>query len=119
MLPRSAKCPIRGRDSEVSVGDAFLHGRLVWHALYLCPHCEAPVEEDGFGPAPDEFRRAILAQAGEWRLVVPEPGARAVRVVKVLRQALGLSLADAGALRKCLPGSVATGTRAEMERLQW
>jgi hypothetical protein len=74
-------------------------------------------ETGGRWARPDEVRIAVLQQEGEWALVLAEPGTRATIALKLLRQALNLSLGEVGELRKRLPGTVVTGTRAEMERL--
>lgn len=105
------------RDAVVYVGQSINDGGLVWYASYCCPHCGFQLEEDGFDSPPDEIRRAILADEGEWTLIVHETGSRAILALKVLRKALNLSLDDIAKLRKLIPGSASNGTRVEMERL--
>src|SRR5581483_8993450 len=89
----------------------------VWYASYCCPSCGAQVEEDGRGTPPVEVRQALLHQEGKWGLHLDEPGGQGTLALKFLRQVLGLTVAEVGELRARLPGAVATGTRAEMERL--
>jgi hypothetical protein len=113
-----ARCGTCGAPVEVHVGQTLADAQLRWHRSYACGACGARVEEDDVGPAPEEVRRAVLACGGVWRLLLDATGARAARALKVLRAALGLSVADAAALRRCIPGAVATGTRAEMEQLR-
>jgi hypothetical protein len=68
---------------------------------------------------PDDIRLTILQQEGEWTLILDrEESNRSTTVaLKLLRQALNLPLSEVGKLRRLLPGPVATGTRAEMDRL--
>jgi hypothetical protein len=111
------RCRSCGSEIDVTVGQAVYDGGLVWHKGYSCPYCGDKTEEDGRGPAPEEVRCAVLQQEGEWALVLAEAGTRATTALKLLRQALNLSLGEVGELRRHLPGTVVTGTRAEMERL--
>lgn len=111
-------CEHCGRDLVVNVGQSIFDERLVWYASYCCSHCGLQVEEDGWDSPPDEIRRAILADKGEWTLMVHETGKRGILVLKILRKALNLSLDDVAKLRKFIPGCVSNGTRVEMEWLQ-
>lgn len=109
-------CEHCGRDAVVNASQSIFNERLVWHTSYSCPHCGFQLEEDGFDSPPDEIRRAILADEGEWTLIVHETSSRVILALKVLRKALNLSLDDVAKLRNLIPGSVSNGTRAEMER---
>ena len=111
------RCRSCSSEIDVSVGQAVYDGGLVWHKGYSCPYCGSKMEEDEQGPTPNDVRCAILQQDGEWALVMEEAGSRTTTALKLLRQALNLTLGEIGALRKRLPGAVLTGTRAEMERL--
>jgi hypothetical protein len=111
-------CSHCGRDLVVNVGQSIFDERLVWYASYCCSHCGLQVEEDGLDSPPDEIRRAILADKGEWTLIVHETGDRGILVLKILRIALNLSLDDVAKLRQLIPGCVSNGTRVEMEWLQ-
>src|SRR5437868_6619833 len=86
------RCPTCGVETDVAVGQAIDGGDLVWHKGYTCPSCGDAREEDGRGQAPGDIRRAILQQDGEWTLVIEEAGTRATTALKLLRQALDLSL---------------------------
>jgi hypothetical protein len=94
------------------------HNRLVWNGGYHCTHCNNEAEIDGFGHPPDEVRRVILAEEGAWELAIYEPNGRVMQAVKVLRQALALSLKESARLRDRIPGVVITGTYGEMEFLK-
>ena len=102
---------------DVTVGQAVCDHELVWHKGYTCPNCGGSTEEDGRGPTPDEVRCAIIQQEGEWALELAETGILVTMALKMLRQALNLSLSEVGELRTRLPGVVVTGTRTEVDRL--
>lgn len=111
------QCSSCGREIDIGVGQALVGNRLVWNRAYSCSFCKTQVEEDGHGNPPDYIRHAILQQEGEWTLILIDEGTRASTVLRVLRQALNLSLGEVGELRKHFPGPVMTGTKVEMERL--
>jgi hypothetical protein len=111
------RCRTCTAETDVVVGQAIYDGELVWHRGYRCTYCGVQIEEDGRGSAPDDVRRAILQQEGEWALTLEEPGRRATTALKLLRQALSLSLGEVEELRKLIPGTVVSGTKTEMERL--
>lgn len=84
----------------------------------MCLHCPACGQEytaDGLAPAPDAFRRLILAEEGEWAL-----GATtrlSIALLKAVRDTLSLSLGEAQELKQRMPGELRRGTRYEMEQL--
>ncbi|WP_333208095.1 hypothetical protein [Microcoleus sp. S36b_A2] len=67
---------------------------------------------------PNEMREEILAKEGTWNLIVLEKEQRATVVIKILREAMSLSLAEAMKLKKKMPGSVFIGTQSEADRLK-
>lgn len=93
--------------------------RLVWHRAYSCSNCGNQIEEDGYDLPPDEIREAILAQEGTWSLNIRDTDSYCANVViKILREALKLSLFDAIKLKKKIPGKVIEGTKVEVNRLK-
>jgi large subunit ribosomal protein L7/L12 len=92
--------------------------RLTWYKSYSCPYCGSQIEEDGNDTTPDEIQKAILEQEGTWVLDIEETGERAILVVKILREALNLSLHDAIKIKKNMPGKAIEGTKTEMNRLK-
>lgn len=112
------RCQFCSSEIDVSVGQSVYDGKLVWHKGYSCPICGGKAEEDGRGSAPYDIRSAILQRDGEWALRMDDAGSGITTGLKLLRQALNLSLREIAVLRKRLPGDVVTGTRAEMERLK-
>lgn len=108
-------CSTCGSPVRVAVGERVVQQKIVWFRSYRCPACGNRIEEDDHGLPPEEIRKAILEQEGEWSLVVEASGDPAV--LKVLRHSLQLSMADVAKLRKRMPNQVFQGTRAEVERL--
>ncbi len=115
----SRKCQSCERQITASVGQETIDGRILWYESYSCPYCGYRLEVDGKDDTPDDIREAILAEEGEWALDVLETGPQAILALKVLRDALGLSLNEAKEVKDKMPGIVAVGTQAEMERLRY
>jgi hypothetical protein len=112
------RCFDCGAAVTVRVGQVADRGRLRWWASRSCPECGKALELDGGGDIPEEARRAILEEQGTWALTVSEEGTNVIRVMKVLREALALPLAEVRLLRQRIPDEVITGTAAEVERLR-
>lgn len=112
-------CPECGAVCVVGIGQTTLGGRLYWSVGYRCESCGLMMEQDGADELPAGYREEVLRQDGEWALEVgsAEPRIK-VEVVRVLRESLGLSLADTKAYFGRIPGQVMTGTRAEMMYLK-
>jgi hypothetical protein len=106
-------CQVCGSAVVVVVGQYADRGRLRWHRGYSCGKCGNKIAEDGIGMPPGVIRRAVLAQEGQWMLVVHELRNRA-RALSSLRQALRLTIPEIGKLAGQLPGPAATGTKAEV-----
>lgn len=112
----TSKCDECGADTEAHVGQRHQSDRLTWSLSIDCQTCGARVEGDGVD-APDDVRAAILTQEGRWALDVEiGDGSDKWKVAAALRSILGLTMAQTSTLKALLPGQVATGTRAEMER---
>lgn len=73
---------------------------------------------DDTGFPPDEVRSFILRAEGEWHLLIEESQLNKVAAMKILRQALGISLTETQRLLKCFPDSSIKGTQTEMEWLK-
>jgi DNA-directed RNA polymerase subunit RPC12/RpoP len=117
MAKLEVRCDHCGKDILMDVNQTMAYGdQLVWNGSYLCSYCGSQIEVDGGEDIPEDVRNAILAQQGEWALNVTETS-RIVPILKVLREALHLSLGMIAQCKERMPGIVATGTRAEMERL--
>ncbi|NOK22648.1 hypothetical protein [Corallococcus carmarthensis] len=110
-------CGDCGRPVDLYGGQSAVGGLRYW-ASYQCEHCGGRREMDGIGMPPESFRRAFLQEQGTWGLEVRAPGALALQALKLLRETLGLSLAEVGVLKARMPGVVREGTRVEMEWLK-
>jgi large subunit ribosomal protein L7/L12 len=100
------------------VGQLVTNGRLVWYSSYKCPFCGACIEADDEGLLPEEIKKVFIETEGLWNLVIKENEAKKAKIISIIRQALNLSLIEAGQLAKHIPGTIMHGTRAEMEWLQ-
>lgn len=109
-------CPDCGEVGEKHIGQRPTRERVTWSGSFACAKCDAAYDEDGWDDLPPGWREAILAQGGEWELRIQPAQTRTV--LKVLRAALGLTLAETGQLKARLPGAPCVGTQAEMEHLR-
>lgn len=93
-------------------------GRLWWGTEGACQNCPVTwCEQDSGGATPEETRQALLTEHGPARLRLTEPEASRVTVLRVLREAGGLSLAQAQARAAELRTAGLVGTLVEMEFL--
>jgi hypothetical protein len=110
-VKRTVACDRCGQPATQAFGE----GGRGWYESFDCPSCGQAYEADGFAPAPEEFRREIIAHEGEWALEVT--ASPTTTLLKALRKALSLSLGEAKELKRRMPGELRRGTRYEMETL--
>jgi hypothetical protein len=110
-VQRTVACDRCGKPASQAFGE----GGRGWYESFQCPSCGEAYEADGFTPAPEEFRRIIIAEEGEWALEATAPPSLAL--LKTLREEFSLSLAEAQELKRRMPGELRRGTRYEMEKL--
>lgn len=110
-IQRTVACDRCGRPATQAFGE---RGRG-WFESFHCPSCGDAYEADGGSPTPEEFRRAIIAEDGEW--AIEATAALSLALLKALRQVFALSLAEAQELKRRMPGELRRGTRYEMENL--
>ena len=111
MITRTVNCDRCGQPATQSFGEV---GRG-WFESFRCSACGNAYEADGGSPAPEEFRRAIIAEEGEWILeMIAEP---TVSLLKALREQLSLSLRKVHELKERMPAEVRRGTRHEVNTL--
>lgn len=111
------ECPNCGAAIRVFVGQAIVSGGLVWSQGHRCDACGDSIEADGHGQPPAAIVAALLAEEGEWELWVRPVDSEIVRVLRVLREALCLSLPDAARLKGNIPGPVTSGTKKQIDCL--
>lgn len=98
------------------VGQTFIDGRLRWYRSGVGAN-RIPFEEDGVGLPPEDIRRRLIDEGGEWVVIVSEPVDKPA-VVGVVRAAMQLNMAAAAKLLKSLPGVIYTGTKIEADWLR-
>lgn len=118
MVLINGNCWNCSKEIGIYVGQSVYDKELWWHEEYSCPYCGSEISADDRGIPPEEIRQAILGAEGRWNLNVQEAGSRAIAAAKLLRKVLGLSLNEAMVLKNKMPGSLFSGTKAEMDRLR-
>ena len=114
----SGQCQDCGSEVTIYTNQHIWDRQLVWWEEYACQQCGCAIQVDGDGYPPEENRQAILAEEGEWSLAIAETGKGRILATKILRQAMDLSLAEAMKLKNIMPGTVASGTKVDIERLR-
>ena len=118
MIQIDCQCSECTRKIKANIGQTSIDLQLRWYFSYCCPYCDCVIEMDDIGFPPQDIRRAILAQEGEWELVIDKTSlSDKVKALKILRNALNLSIQKASKLKKNFP-YLASGTKAEMNWLK-
>ena len=110
-------CTSCGKPLDAEVGQTAVRGHLKWYISYHCQNCDAVGEADDMGIPPEEIRDLLIQKQGRWELRVDGRAANRVIIAKVLRRALGLSLAEVTHLMKSIPSLLYCGTQVEAEWL--
>ena len=101
-----------------NIGQIVINLQLKWYLSYECQECNSTIELDDIGFLPDEIRQMILAEEAEWKLIVNKTEIKnRAKLLKVIRQALNLSLQEVSNLFKKFP-VLNSGTKTEMQWLQ-
>ena len=103
---------------NINIQQTVINQSLKWSISYLCPFCNTAIESDDFGFPPDDIRQAILAEEEQYQLLIKQPELNKVKTVKVLRDALDISITEASEILKRFPQPIVNGTRMEMIYLQ-
>ncbi|AFY56835.1 hypothetical protein Riv7116_4414 [Rivularia sp. PCC 7116] len=103
---------------NISVQQTVMNQRLRWSISYICPFCSSMIESDDIGFPPDDIRQLILAEEGEYQLFIKQPELNKVKAVKVLRDALEISITEASNILKLFPKPIVNGTKIEIFYLQ-
>lgn len=112
------RCEKCGNAVSIHAGQQLVNDRIYWSISYNCGICDTNIEEDGADITPQDIRKIILNLEGEWNLTIEDNVSNAAEILKVLKQALNLSMADTLKVKKNIPGNVMNGTKVEMLRLQ-
>ncbi len=109
MEHRCAGCGLVG---FASVNERFSAHELRWSRSFQCA-CGDGLEEDCFGPAPEELKAFLLAATGAFEVWVSNADAL-TRSRHVLRRLLKISSQDVVKKVPGLPGVIHRGTEAEV-----
>ncbi|MBV6621402.1 MAG: hypothetical protein KI793_00345 [Rivularia sp. (in: Bacteria)] len=103
---------------NISIQQTVINRCLRWSISSQCPFCNSMIESDDIGFPPDDIRRIILAEEGEYQLLIKQSELNKVKAVKVLRDALEISITKASTILKLFPKPIVDGTKIEMFYLQ-
>ncbi|MFE9491231.1 hypothetical protein ACFYNF_33090 [Streptomyces sp. NPDC006641] len=114
-----ALCSGCGSETECVGVQALVGQSLEWDIGYHCSGCGDALYECGPGgsPVPDDLRRRLLAEHGEARLMLSDPLASPILVMKVLRAELGGDLAQTKRTLQQIRAGMFAGTMPEMALL--
>ncbi|WP_329204429.1 hypothetical protein OG257_02790 [Streptomyces sp. NBC_00683] len=112
-------CSGCGSEMECVGVQALVGHSLEWDIGYHCSVCGDALYEcgPGGGSVPDDLRRRLLAEHGEARLVLGDPLASPVLVMKVLRAEVGGDLARTKRTLQQIRAGTFAGTMPEMTLL--
>ncbi|MGW6404385.1 hypothetical protein [Streptomyces sp. NPDC055134] len=112
----TARCDDCGGALICDIGQYIDRGQLWWGTEGACKSCPSRwCEQDTGGATPEEIRQALLAEHGSARLRLADNESSLIAVLRVLREALHLSLGQARAMADELKESGLVGTVVEME----
>lgn len=110
-----SKCPTCSHRAQVRVVQAIGFGNaLVWSEATKCENCGYAIEADDTGFPPPHYRNTILDNEGAWSILITRKADR-VPFAKVIRKELSLSLGDAMAMSRAIPGIAWSGTECEVD----
>ncbi|MET9593104.1 hypothetical protein ABZY45_19480 [Streptomyces sp. NPDC006516] len=114
-----AQCSGCGSELECVGVQALVGQSLEWDIGYHCSGCGDALYECGPGGSsvPDDLRRRLLAEHGEARLILSDPLASPVHVMKVLRAELAGDLAQTKRTLQQIRAGMFAGTMPEMTLL--
>jgi hypothetical protein len=117
MIQINCQCDRCERVVRANIGQAF-DFQLRWSLSYECPYCHSTVEMDDVGFPPQEIRKSIIAQEGEWKLIIDKASLNdKIKTLKVLRKAFSYSIQETSKLVKNFP-YITSGTKTEMNWLK-
>ena len=105
---------------KFEIQQTVIQEKLRWHISYTCPFCASSIEVDGIGLLPEDIQEKIFKEEGEWEILIENFEQQKQRLIKSLRQTLGLSTME---LYKRLkefksnPVAIDSGTKFEMNWL--
>ena len=118
MVEKRDYCDECNQRININIQQAVIDYSLRWSISYLCPFCSTAIESDDIGFPPGDIRQFMLVEEGEYQLLIKSSELNKVTVVKVLRDALNISMREAFNILKLFPQSTVNGTKMEMVYLQ-
>ena len=94
----------------------FGQGGMGWFESFHCESCGCRWESDGPLPMPEPYRKAIIAEEGQWLLELVQPASP--QLLNRVRNALQLSLEQLLELKRSVPVTLLVGTRFEIENFR-
>ncbi|MFD3761066.1 hypothetical protein [Streptomyces sp. NPDC058622] len=91
---------------------------LFWETELECHACGLVVHDGDPGAAPEKIRESLLLQHGNFLLRLEEPVGAGVKILKVFRDALGGSMAEAKEHSRKLSAGEFEGTSVELRFLR-
>ena len=118
MVETKYSCDNCDREINIKIHQTIIDRNLRWSISYVCPFCSIAIESDDIGYPPEDIRQIILITEGEYQLSVTQPNLNKVKAVKILRNALDISIMEASQILKLFPQPALRGTKIEMIYLQ-
>jgi hypothetical protein len=113
----TSQCDGCGGGLVRDIGQFIDRGRLWWGVEGQCRDCPNAWCETDTGPAPEEFRQALLTEHGAARLRLADNDTSLVPVLRALREGRHLSLGEARRTAVELVEAGLVGTSVEMTYL--
>lgn len=99
---------------KASIGQYSSNLELFWSLSYRCPYCTCTIEMDDAGYPPQEIRKQIFKQHGEWELKIDLANLKnKAKVLKALREVFSLSLLETSKIVK-QSSYITRGTKVEI-----
>lgn len=102
---------------EMNVGQNIIREVIGWYGCYECSNCGSAEEQDDTGIPDDSIREVILREEGLWQISTSDSKVK-VKITKILRHALNLTMVELSQFLTNIPGTFITGTKTEMEWIQ-
>ena len=102
------------RQINIHIYQTIINRNLRWSTSYICPFCNSAIESDDIGFPAEDIIKLILAEEGEYQLLIKQPELNKVKAVKVLRDKFKISIAEASKIFNTFPQPIFHGTKIEM-----
>jgi hypothetical protein len=114
MITLAMKCTKCGTEGVATYVQRCSAGELRFTESFQCPSCDNTIEAYG-GVLPGSLHRAFLDARGIWRVVLTDPGAHPLDLVRALMELFAMERRDALRLTKESRPELGRGTKVEAE----